>query len=142
MLMGRQLRNPKTEYNLLSCQPVNQVHEIHDRFVEKMNELTFEQYEFVNYPDPPFEGTKTIIPISNNKELHIEGRSMKHCIVSYHKRILQNDYFVLKVLEPERATVGLHKKNGRIAIDQIRLKCNRMPSEQTKEVVYWWLQNT
>lgn len=106
-----------------------------------MNELTFEQYEFVNYPEPPFEGTKTIIPILNNKELHIEGRSMKHCIVSYHNRILLHDYFVLKVLEPERATVGLHKKNGRLVVDQIRLKCNRMPSEQTKEAVYWWLQN-
>jgi len=139
--MGRQLQNPQTEQNLLGCQTVEEVMQMHDRLIERVNEISFDGHENIVYPTPPLEATESIIPILNHKELMLEGREMRHCISSYHNRVFDGLYYVFKILEPERATIGLHIRNGKIAVDQIRLKCNQIPSEETKEKVYWWLQN-
>jgi|GEM_PF-3306076 len=139
--MGRQLQNPQTQQNLLDCQSVEQVIQMHDRLIERINEISFQGLENIVYPTPPLEATESILPILNHKDLMIEGREMKHCISSYHNKVFDGEYYVFKILEPERATIGLHNRNGKIAVDQIRLKCNRGASEETKEKVFWWLQN-
>lgn len=139
--MGRQLNNPQIERNLLNCQTVEEVIQMHDRLIERINEISFEGLENIVYPIPPLEATESIIPILNHKDLMLEGREMKHCIASYHNRVFDGKYFVFKILKPERATIGLHNKNGKITVDQIRLKCNRIASEETKDKIYWWLQN-
>jgi len=139
--MGRQLQNPQIEQNLLGCQTVEEVIQMHDRLIERVNEISFYGLEKIVYPTPPLEATESIIPILNHKELMLEGREMKHCISSHHNRVLDGVYFVFRILEPERATIGLHIRNGKIVVDQIRLKCNKMPSEETKEKVHWWLLN-
>lgn len=139
--MGCQLDHPQVEENLLNCQTLVQVNEMHDRFIERINGLTFKEHENIVYPLSALDATESIIPILNQKELMIEGRAMKHCIASYHNKIFDGEYSVFKVLEPQRATVGLIHKHDKVVIDQIRLMCNGMPSEETKDKVYWWLQN-
>jgi hypothetical protein len=141
MRMGRQLRNASTEKNILNCSSIQEVVAMHDVYIERINQKTFDKYADVEYPTPTLEGSETIVPILNYKDLYLEGKGMKHCIVSYHDRLVEGEYLVFKVLEPERATLGLTKKNGKFSIDEIRLKCNKAPSEETKETVYWWFQN-
>ena len=139
--MGRQLQNPQTQQNLLNCQTFEQVIQMHDRLIERINEVSFQGFENVVYPTPSLEATDSIIPILNHKDLMLEGREMKHCISSYHNRVFDGEYYVFKILKPQRATIGLHNRKGKVVVDQIRLKCNKMPSEETKEKVFWWLQN-
>jgi hypothetical protein len=141
LAMGHQLLINDVEKRLQGCSSVTNIYKLHDQFIEKINEKTFSERQNMVYASSKLEETKTIVQISNYKDLLLEGKAMHHCIVSYHGRIIGEQYFVFKILEPERATLGLHYKNGKLAIDQIRLSYNTQPSDATKEAVYWWLQN-
>lgn len=139
--MGFQLRDANVEQGLQNCSTILRLIAIHDAYIERINQTTFYKYENVKYIASNLECSETIIPILSYKDLFSEGRDMKHCVVSYHDRLMTGHYFVFKLLAPERATVGIIKRNGRFSVEQIRLKCNKAPSEATKEAVYWWLQN-
>ncbi len=96
--------------------------------------------EAIEYPRPPIQGDEAIHPIVNSRELFDEGEQMNHCIVRYHDEIMSGDYYAYKMVEPERATLGVSIEGpGSYKIDQIALAGNDDPSAQTLFRADQWL---
>lgn len=124
------------------CKDHNQLSNLHNKLVADINEQKSKATLLIEYNEPPIEGTSYIIPITNNHELFKEGKEQYHCIASYHARIFKGEYFAYKVLEPERATLGLRIiKGSGYSIDQIYMKFNGAVSADTRAAVSDWLNN-
>lgn len=141
LAMGAELNRQRTERQMRNCDRLEQLYALHDGLVEQFNRHQINTQKNTIYPTCALEESDTIIQIKTAYELMQEGTEMAHCVASYHKRVLNNEYFVFKVLAPERATLGLHFVRGQLRIDQLRLKRNAKPSKETEETVYWWLEN-
>lgn len=139
--MGAELNRQRTEQLLQNCQTPEQLYALHDEWIAQFNRHQIHTKKNTFYPLCDLEQTESIIQIKTAYELMEEGKEMNHCIASYHKRILCGEYLAFKVMEPERATLGLHYVRGELTVDQLRLKRNGSPSKETEETVYWWLQN-
>lgn len=139
--MGAELNRQGTEQQLQNCQTPEQLYALHDEWIEQFNRQQIHTKKNTFYPLCDLEESESIIQIKTAYDLMIEGKEMSHCIASYHKRILSGEYLAFKVLEPQRATLGLHYVRGELTVDQLRLKRNGKPSKETEEAVYWWLQN-
>ena len=124
------------------CRSLNELIELHDRLAEELNDFEDAQAQKIIFPEPPFKGTDDIQPIRNLSELKLEGKSQKHCILSYQDRILNLEYYAYRVTQPERATLGIRRtREGRWMIDQLKLACNQRPSKETQEYVGRWLSH-
>lgn len=139
--MGQQLDVQQLEQRIKQCNSFGALALLHDRFVATMNERNIKKYEGLVFPVAPLEGSDNIKQIMDYASLVMEGKSMHHCIASYAKNILAQQYYVFQIFEPERATIGIHYRNGKLKIDQIKLACNQMPSDATKEEVFYWFSN-
>ncbi|MFA6700081.1 MAG: PcfJ domain-containing protein [Thiomicrospira sp.] len=139
--MGAELNRQRTEHQLQNCHNLEQLYALHDGLVEQFNRHQINTQKNTIYPTCPFEESDAIIQVKTAYELMQEGTEMAHCVASYHKRVLNGEYFVFKVFAPERATLGLHFVRGQLRIDQLRLKRNATPSKETQEAVFWWLEN-
>lgn len=121
---------------------MHQLTNLHDKLAVKINEQKCQSIPLLEYCEPPIEGTSRIIPITNNHELHKEGKTQHHCIASYHARIFRGEYYAYKVLGPERATLGLKLiKGSGYSIDQLHLKYNKQVSVATLESVKAWFND-
>ena len=115
---------------------VSSFKKLHDKLVVQLNEQKCRDEPLIYYGEPPIKGNELIIPITNNHDLNIEGAIQHHCIASYHMKIYLGEYYVYKILEPERATLGLKIKNGCFqSVDQIKLCCNESVSKETLALV-------
>jgi len=114
----------------------------HDYLIIKLNDKL--DYGIVNsFGLPPIKGTVDIQPVRDTAELVHEGKVQKNCVASYEEQILYGEYFVYRVIKPQRATLGLildSSKKWTPKIDQLLLKCNRPVSYATREVVENWLK--
>ena len=70
------------------------------------------------WAQPPWPGTETIRPLVTQVDLHEEGSAMQHCVESYAGLVAWGEYAVYRVLEPVRATLGLHRLGGDWRVDQ------------------------
>lgn len=113
----------------------------HDRLVVKLNRNRVDHLKVGNFPEPPLQGTKDIVPITGSKMLALEGISQSHCVRSYESRILEGTYYVYQVLSPERASLGVILKNNRPVLDQLYLSHNRPVSDSTRLKVLEWLND-
>jgi hypothetical protein len=126
---------------LCNCRDLDSISKLHDRLSDKMNKQEVKSVSDIYYPQPPIRGSDEIIPISCLKELIIEGQEQRHCVKSYHETILNGEYYVYRVIRPERATLGLTKTNsGNWQIDQIALKNNKTPLDDTYESIKLWYE--
>ncbi|AEG31306.1 PcfJ domain-containing protein [Thiomicrospira cyclica] len=141
LAMAGQAEQPQARRQLQNCRQLDGLHALHDRLVTHYNRLQRAKHKNTLFPACRLSGSDTIVPISNTYDLLQEGSDMKHCIGSYNPRVLRGEYFVFKVLAPERATLGLHYVRGELKVDQLRLKRNATPTKETQEAVYWWLTN-
>lgn len=145
-------------YRVLDVDSVRRIHavtsydalkQLHDRWLIAQRTTKF-------VPDPscdktyeiPFAGNSNIVPILNYQQLENEGMEQNHYVAIYHNRIIKGEYFVYKMHMPERVTIGLKRHylaNGRVSetytVDQIQARNNRMPSYETLETVYSWLDS-
>jgi len=138
----REPNNVDPSEQIKQCRSLNELIELHDRLSEELNDFEDAQAQKIIFPEPPFKGTDDIQPIRNLSELKLEGKSQKHCILSYQDRILDLEYYAYRVTKPERATLGIRKtQDGRWMIDQLRLACNQRPSKETQEYVGRWLSH-
>jgi len=113
----------------------------HERLVRRLNALeTVPDGDEGHYPAPPIPGTDTIVPVPNHGELALEGHMQAHCVRSYHRQIKAGGYYVYKVLQPQRATLGLSLTPGLpCRIDQLTGHGNAPVSEETRRRVQDWL---
>ncbi|KJF80348.1 hypothetical protein C0W92_14510 [Photobacterium angustum] len=145
-------------YRVLDVDSIKRIHAVtsyeelralHDRWVVAQHRINFVPDANSNKPYViPFEGNNNIVPIRDYQELEQEGIEQNHCVAIYHNRIIKGEYLVYKMFMPERVTIGLKRHyfvNGRVSetytVDQIQARNNRMPSSETLEAVYGWLDS-
>jgi hypothetical protein len=92
-----------------SCKDMTQLTNLHDRLVSAVNDKALQGMPLIEYGEPPIRETPIIVPITNNRDLHMEGKVQHHCISIYHDKIARKEYYAYQILEPERATLGLNK---------------------------------
>ena len=115
--------------------------------IQKIQEGLHEKiYRFLNgreeivFPSPPVEGTDTIIALTSVKDLLSEGFQQQNCAARFIDSIaLGNQFYVYRVLEPERCTVSLRKNKDEWQIDELEKAGNQPVSEYTEKVIKLWL---
>jgi len=122
------------------CNSYNQLLALHDNLTVRLNAIKQNGELFVNFTEPPLEGNENIVPICNSEDLYSEGRLQEHCLGSYHNNIVIRNYYAYKVLQPERATLGIKRVGGTSwQLDQLKLAHNKEPSKETFEMVNQWM---
>jgi hypothetical protein len=130
---------------LRHCRNLADVLRLHGRMVEATNRKKPDnRLEQAIFPKPPLAGTATIVPLATYADLRLEGQAQQHCILSYAESILSGDYYVYRVLAPERATLGLGiLRHGKMAMDivleQLKGRHNTEVGDATWEAVETWL---
>jgi len=140
--------NKPYHLKLKTFKRIAQIKGLHTRCVKEINN---KYKEGANNP----ENIKNIFPSPPNllenpniqyiyhlSALIQEGVEMNNCVATYAEKILSRKYFVFKVLKPQRATLGLAVKQGKLSVDQLYLKSNKMPSEETIDYVNSWLRQS
>lgn len=122
----------------------------HDLLTERMNRFNRCALDHetavgndVVYPPPPLPGNEVIVPILDSRTLKEESRQQQHCVAAFDNEIRLGRYFVYKILEPNRATLGvtvLKTKNGHLSlpVDQLKGFQNRKVSAETEQSVLTW----
>jgi hypothetical protein len=136
--LARNLRIANPEKVLTQISDMQTLENLHDRWAEKLNNIDFEALKEIIFPPPPKKGNDDIIAIENAYELALEGRTQSHCVRSYQQTVSNGDYYVYKILAPERATLGLKRQGREWVINQIQLRSNNSPSEETVSSVHNW----
>jgi len=129
--------------NVSSLQSAEQLQQLHDELVERTNSKETEQQdelEEIIYPEPPVLGNDNVIAIRNQIELIQEGIEQENCVASYHDDIVAGEYYIYKVIYPERATLGLNLAKQPLELEQLFLADNQHVSENTGCLVKAWLE--
>jgi hypothetical protein len=125
-----------------SLQPVRRfsyLAELHDSLVDDLNRTRISNMD-VLFPPPPVEGTETIVPITNARELVEEGRAQHNCVASYVERVaVRRQVYIYRVLWPERCTLSLRRCGNTWVLSELKRACNERPSEVTRRVIEKWL---
>lgn len=130
---------------LQKVKTVEELQTLHDRYVERYNytrAMNFNRdctLKYGSYPNAPLAETANILSLSSWDELMLEGKTMHHCVASYHASIASGKIFIYKVLEPQRLTLAIKRYGNNWAIDQVRAVCNGMPTDKALEAIQLWL---
>ena len=127
--------------------------EVHDRLVERFNRdhgkdpaayrgLLSERLkaEHGDYPSIPVPAIDGIEPLCSWLELLEEGARMHHCVGSYDIHVAHGDVFIYRMVQPERLTISLEKKNNEWIVGEVRGYCNASPSAKALEIVRRWVE--
>jgi hypothetical protein len=147
--MGRQLGLPDYQNVLRLCKTVEHLQRLHDRWSqrlhlpENLNPIlrAVMAYGTQDFPTPPFQGNKNILPIKNVMGLFEEGQEMHHCIGSYAEKVFEGESYVYKVVEPERATLEIICRNKKWTIRGFKLAHNQRPSDDSRKYIQEWFEN-
>lgn len=92
------------------------------------------------FPDPPIERTETIIPLTRGLDLINEGYQQDNCVAQYINKVAtQKQFYIYKILSPERCTLSLKKKNDAWEVDELKKVGNQPVSESTEKIVNFWV---
>ena len=128
------------EIALHRCQDFSAVRRLHDRWTSRLNQRLSKIVEGeTRFPPAPVPGTENIHPISSLEDLQAEGRLMHHCVSVYQPKIHRGESYIYRMLGPERATIELECRGGRVRIGQLSLAYNTEPSQETIKAVNNWL---
>jgi hypothetical protein len=100
---------------------LNRLLEVHDELARRLRPLLEQRIQErpLEFPAPPFMGTRTIRPILSADELLREGDLMEHCVGSYADDVAVGQISVYRVLEPVRATLSLCRRQEGWKADQL-----------------------
>ncbi len=139
---------------LYQCRSPAAMQRLHDRLVEHINrqdEFNFRRDDWGDIkelPPPPLPGNESIKPITTQQQIVKEGREMKHCIASYVELVLSGEFYVYRMLEPERLTIGLTISGGLLAgeasryrLREVRAKYNHHPNEASMRLIEDWFKS-
>lgn len=134
------------QVNVRPYQTVRAVREAHEDIELKLRAQLAdlrkkEKKRHLSLPDPPIEGTDTIVPITSKAALKLEGKEMKNCVASYVNKVTRGEMYIYKVLSPERATMSIVRNpDGSWRCNELALKCNKMVCIDTQAEVNTWLR--
>ncbi len=119
---------------------------LHDRLVERLNNrrmsdalLRDRDGQVLALPAPPLPNNDQVTALTTQRDIVEEGVKMRHCIGSYLGRVVNGDYAVYRMVEPERLTIGVFKRrDGSLVLDDIRGRRNAIASEEASALVESW----
>jgi hypothetical protein len=121
-------------------------HRLHQRLGRIFGEedIYSADLENLDFPPPPIEGTRDIIPICSISELQNEGDVQHHCIGGYGRQIARGDSYAYRVVTPrERATALISPKwllcKMTWVLDECRGKANAAVRQETIDLLNAWL---
>jgi hypothetical protein len=122
--------------NRLHARLINQVNRDRDNRFFRRNDSG----ALIPLPVPPIPASDKIFPLVCQKQIVSEGREMQHCIAGYIDRVIAGSYYVYRMIQPERVTIGVTIGGSGVPfIDDIRGKCNASPSSRVETMVRSWL---
>jgi hypothetical protein len=94
-------------------------------------------------PEPPIEGTETIIPLRRGEELRDEGIEQHNCVGGFAGGVRAGRTYIYKIIAPERATLSIVQgSSGEWIISQLNATCNSPVKSETWQAVREWLSQT
>lgn len=97
----------------------------------------------VKFPSPPVECIDSskvkIVPLTSVRELFREGNSMKNCIMTYARNVIDGYHYAYRMLYPERATILLVKRPDDWYPVEIRGPGNIYASVEVIDLVHAWV---
>lgn len=132
--MERQLGSRSRE----RFQSIQQIQNCHDQWSEKINRN--EMKPFYEFPPPPIQGNKEIIPLHSTECLIEEGRLQANCVRSYPGNVATGSIYFYKILNPERATLSITRNAiGRWQLKEISGYANAPVSKTTRQFALDWI---
>lgn len=129
---------------LSRCDSLSDIERLHDRLEERVNERNRDQVwrllgedGDVAFPSPPFQEPGIFFQrLKDAKRLSEEGRTQRHCVVSYLDTCFYGESFVYAIRFPCRLTLELKVgSDGGVYVEQLVGFRNRMPPQDIKKLV-------
>ncbi len=118
------------------------VYEACERYLNDQQRFELEDHWYERYPLLPWASHECILQITDYQQLFLEAHQQLNCALNYRSDLANNEYALFKVLEPERATLGLKwsPKQQRFQFDQLVAKNNQAVNIETRRFVKRWLK--
>ena len=139
LVMRSELADPAPLTAFRSLAALRRSHEEISAEFRKLDRL---RTAYGNLPLPPLPGIPNkIVPLCTQSELIAEGRDQHNCIASYTAQVKARHVFIYRVLDPERATLAIHRgADSNWTIQEIKAKYNQPVCMQTEQFVKDWLE--
>ena len=79
--------------------------------------------------------------LNNSKELHEEGRILKHCVGGYSYRCIAGNSAIVSLKKNGKRIITIELNPGNKSIIQAHGKRNRTPDEDEMKIIRKWLKN-
>jgi PcfJ-like protein len=121
---------------------ITRLHELHGSIAADFQKLEELRKSYGPLPLPPLPGIKDrIIPLRSQSDLVAEGREQKNCVASYAGTVAAGNYYIYRVLHPNRATLCIERQSdGNWGIAELEASCNRKIDQATREFVSGWIE--
>jgi hypothetical protein len=118
---------------------IREVQQVHDELSVMSAQMNEDGSEIV-FPAPPIPGSEEIVPISDVRMLVEEARQQHNCVLGYRDEIaLKRNFYLYRVLEPQRCTLALRKHSDSWRIAELRSVCNEPADISVRRSVQKWL---
>ena len=87
------------------------------------------------FPEPPFAGNETIVPICVPADLYAEGKEMHHCVFSYGRQIAEGHEYIYRVIQPVRGTLSVLQRDKVWVGGPFVEACNKRVPDEVREHV-------
>ena len=140
--MGRMMQADDIWNRICACRTPEQLYRLHDRLVTLLRKYGAQYFLLDAAPiEPPLEPPAGMEAIRTFQELFDEGTQMHHCVYAYASKVARGNYYVYRMVTPQRATVGIYRrKDGLWDMEQARLLCNEIPMPRTINIIKGWLR--
>ncbi|OAI07033.1 hypothetical protein A1353_08400 [Methylomonas methanica] len=146
-LLKQRLENQLSDsmVTALATVDLNNLDDVLDAVLPWLNPLELSQLEahwFDRYDPAPIADNEHFIQLSDYQALFLESHRQHNCAETYRCDVQIGDYAIFKVLQPERATLGLrwHPQQQRFVLDELVAKNNQTVSASTRRAVKRWLK--
>lgn len=139
--LGEMLGFNDASLTISRLQTLEQLQYLHERWTKRLLKTSPSRH-LSHFGPAPISGTNTIIPLSSATLIHEESSVMQHCAEGLAHQIACGKSYLYRILEPERATLEIVKKdNGEWRITQLKRENNLAAGSQTYTAILNWLEN-
>ena len=137
--------NTDVEWRTLSqLGSMTDMRELHRHWIRRTydkcdNELAEQARNMPPFPDPPFSGNDTILPLCTPLELFIEGKEQSQCVYSRRDLAWSGRHAYYAIYHPERGTFEIKRQGERWVLSEYKLHHNQSPSTKSISIVNDWL---